>query len=219
MEKNLKIRKESNKAWLSGILAGEFEYSHELYGEIFYKNKVIAPRLSGVNDRIPIMVSSRIAGDLLKNTFEGKFVNLFGQFRSFNKFGEDGKIHLKLFLFVTDIEFCYEDDEIIKNEMRNSICLEGYICKPAIYRETPLGRQIADIVVAVNRRYRKSDYIPCVVWGRNAKFAERLDVGTKIQCKGRIQSREYNKIISEETNELEIREAYEVSVSQIKILE
>lgn len=218
LEKSYETQELSNKAWLSGRLEEEFDYIHEVYGEEFYKNKVIVPRLSGVNDCIPIMVSNRVTGDLLKGSFKEKFVNLFGQFRSHNRFGDDGKFHLELFFFVIDMELCSED-EIIENESKNSIYLEGYICKAPNYRVTPFGREIADILLAVNRRFDKSDYIPCIVWGRNAQFAQYLEVGTKIQCEGRIQSRQYQKLISEETNEFEMREVYEISISQITVLD
>ena len=137
------------------------------------------------------------------------------QFRSYNKH-EECKNRLVLSVFVREIEFVEDSEEVEEDIKSNQIYLDGYICKEPIYRKTPLGREIADLLVAVNRSYGKSDYIPCICWGRNARFASGFEVGGHVQVWGRIQSREYVKKINED--EIEKRIAYEVSVSKIDFL-
>ena len=137
---------------------------------------------------------------------------MFGQFRSYNRH-EENKNKLVLSVFVREVNLLESEDEI---QRPNSIFLDGYICKEPVYRKTPLGREIADLLLAVNRPYGKSDYIPCICWGRNARFAESFAIGGHIQLWGRIQSREYQKKIDE--NEYEKRIAYEVSVSKMEYL-
>lgn len=203
----------NNTAYISGVIAEEFCYSHDVYGEKFYTSIVDVERKSGVIDKVPIMVSERLAdvGSLLigdgdvTDKWVGERVYIYGQFRSFNK--HDGnRNHLILHLFAREF-FCIDD---IGND-DNSIELDGFICKEPIYRKTPYGREICDILLAVNRPYGKSDYIPCICWGRNARFASGLEVGTMLKVQGRIQSREYFKEISEGYSER--RTAYEVSIS------
>lgn len=206
---------ESNKATLSGELVSNFEFSHEFYGEGFYITMLASERESTVKDIIPIMVSERLID--VKAEWEGRFVEVSGQFRSYNKH-ENGRRHLELSVFVREFEEIeFEHEEPGSGNDENRIFLDGYICKEPKYRETPLGREIADILLAVNRQYGKTDYIPCIAWGRNAIFAGKLEVGTRLQIEGRIQSREYQKRISE--TESEKRVAYEVSVSRLEVAE
>lgn len=201
---------ENNKVKISGIVCSGFTFSHEVFGEGFYIMTVGVKRGSGTLDFIPVMVSDRLV-DVEKN-YSGMYVEVSGQFRSYNRH-EGEKSYLVLSVFAREIEFKEECGEFDTND----ISLTGYICKQPVYRETPLGREITDVLLAVNRPYGKSDYIPCIVWGRNARFAEALPVGTCVEIFGRIQSREYRKQISE--NEFETRTAYEVSVSRIEEVE
>lgn len=202
---------ENNQASIVGEIVSEFQYSHEVYGEGFYMVEVSVNRLSNFADYIPLMISERLI-DTTKS-YIGQKVYVTGQFRSYNRH-EEVKNRLVLSVFVREIEFIEEETEEMKS---NQIILDGYICKEPIYRKTPLGREIADLLVAVNRSYGKSDYIPCICWGRNARFASRFQVGTHVQIWGRIQSREYVKKISED--QVEKRIAYEVSVSKIEFIE
>lgn len=209
----------NNTAYISGVIAEEFCYSHEVCGEKFYTSVVDVERKSGVIDRVPIMVSERLVGvsSLLigngdvADKWVGERVYIYGQFRSFNK--HDGeRTHLILSLFAR--EFYVVDDAEYDD---NSIELDGFICKEPIYRKTPLGREICDVLLAVNRPYGKSDYIPCIAWGRNARYASILEVGTRLKVQGRIQSREYSKKISDEYSER--RTAYEVSILRMEELD
>ena len=202
---------ENNQVSMMGEIVSEFQFSHEVFGEGFYMVEIAVNRLSNYADYIPLMVSERLV-----NTEEdctGQLVHVTGQFRSYNRH-EEKKNRLVLSVFVRELEFL---DEIDENEKTNQIFLDGYICKAPVYRKTPLGREIADVLLAVNRSYGKSDYIPCICWGRNARFASGFEVGSHIQILGRIQSREYVKRINEE--ETEHRIAYEVSVSKVDLLE
>lgn len=200
---------ENNKVTVMGEIVGEFSFSHEIYGEGFYMIDVLVPRLSESADQIPLMVSERLLD--VKKDYRGMNVKVSGQFRSYNRH-EERKNKLVLSVFVRDWEFI---DEVERSEMTNHIELDGYICKEPVYRKTPLGREIADILLAVNRPYGKSDYIPCISWGRNARYANEFQVGSRCKVIGRIQSREYMKKISEEI--VEKRIAYEVSVSKLEV--
>ena len=193
----------NNKVFLMGEVATEPEFSHEMYGEGFYDFMLSVKRLSGQNDIIPITVSDRLLKDKLRM---GDVVALNGQFRSYNKM-IDNKSKLMLTVFVKDF-VPYDESE----QNPNSVELTGFVCKPPVYRTTPFNREICDVLVAVNRSYNKSDYIPCIAWGRNARFSQDIRVGQQITVCGRIQSREYSKKIGEET---ETRVAYELSVSKI----
>lgn len=205
---------ENNKVKLSGEILRNFEFSHEVYGEGFYTATLASERLSGEKDIIPIMVSERLVD--VKAEWEGRFMRVNGQFRSYNKH-ENGRRHLELSVFVREFEEIeFEHEEPGSGNDENRIFLDGYICKEPKYRETPLGREITDILLAVNRPYGKSDYIPCIAWGRNARFASGLEIGTRLRIEGRIQSREYEKKISE--TESEARVAYEVSVSKLEVV-
>lgn len=200
--------KTNNKAYVSGRILTKATFSHEIYGEGFYEMHVGVKRLSGQTDVLPITISERL---IEANKLEiGSDVNAFGQFRSYNKL-VDGKSKLMLTVFVRELL----DFTPIKNP--NTIVLSGYICKPPVYRTTPFNREIADILLAVNRSYNKSDYIPCIAWGRNARFAKNLAVGEKIAIAGRIQSREYQKRLSDE--DVRTLVAYEVSVSKLAAYE
>lgn len=194
-----------------GEVASAFTYSHEVFGEGFYMVDVLVKRLSNSEDRIPLMISERLID--VTQDYTGEFIMVNGQFRSYNRH-EELKNRLVLSVFVREVEFIEEEMDGAKT---NSILLEGYICKKPIYRKTPLGREIADLLLAVNRPYGKSDYIPCICWGRNARYASGFEVGEHVQILGRIQSRDYVKKISE--TETETRTAYEVSVSKLECME
>ena len=199
---------ENNQVSLVGEIVSDFEYSHEVYGEGFYLVELSVSRLSDFVDYIPVMVSERLIN--VEESYIGQQVYIGGQFRSFNRHDEK-RNRLVLTVFAREIKLTDNEDAM------NQIFLDGYICKDAIYRKTPLGREIADLLVAVNRSYGKSDYIPCICWGRNARFASGFEVGTHVQIWGRIQSREYVKKITE--TQIEQRVAYEVSVSKIDFLD
>ncbi len=199
---------ENNQVTIVGEVASEFVFSHEVFGEGFYMVDVLVKRLSNSDDRIPLMISERLI-DVSQN-YIGEYIMATGQFRSYNQH-EEKKNRLVLSVFVREVSFVEEELDGAKT---NSILLDGYICKRPIYRKTPLGREIADLLLAVNRPYGKSDYIPCICWGRNARFASGFEVGEHVQILGRIQSREYVKKISE--TESEKRIAYEVSVSKLE---
>lgn len=201
---------DNNQVSLAGEVFGDFSFSHEVFGEGFYLLNVSVGRLSESCDVIPVMVSERLID--VKESLRGRYVRVLGQFRSYNRH-EESKNRLVLSVFAREIEVCDELEEDVKP---NYIFLDGYICKPPIYRKTPLGREIADVLLAVNRPYGKSDYIPCICWGRNARFADSFEIGGHIQIWGRVQSREYQKKLSE--TEFEKRIAYEVSVSKLEYL-
>jgi primosomal replication protein N len=202
---------ENNQVSMIGEIVSEFQFSHEVFGEGFYMVEIAVNRLSNYADYIPLMVSERLVNT--EEDYTGQIIHVTGQFRSYNRH-EEKKNRLVLSVFVRELEFL---DEVGEDEKTNQIFLDGYVCKEPIYRKTPLGREIADVLLAVNRSYGKSDYIPCICWGRNARFASGFEVGSHIQILGRIQSREYVKRIGEE--ETQRRIAYEVSVSKIDLLE
>ena len=199
---------ENNQVSIMGKVASGFTFSHQVYGEGFYLVDVLVKRLSDSEDRIPLMVSERLVD--VTQDYEWEYIMVQGQFRSYNRH-EEKKNRLVLSVFVRELTFVEEADDSIKT---NQIFLDGYICKPPVYRKTPLGREIADLLLAVNRPYGKSDYIPCICWGRNARYASAFEVGGHVLIWGRIQSREYIKKLGE--NETEKRVAYEVSVSKLE---
>ena len=202
---------ENNQVTMIGEIVSEFEFSHEVYGEGFYLVDISVSRLSDSVDYIPLMVSERLVD--VTQSYIGETISVSGQFRSYNRH-EEKKNRLILSVFVRELEFVDEIEDDIKS---NQIYLDGYICKEPIYRKTPLGREIADLLVAVNRSYGKSDYIPCICWGRNARYASSFEVGSHVEVYGRIQRREYIKKIGEEQTEKRV--AYEVSVNKIEFLE
>ena len=201
---------ENNQVTIMGQVATTFEFSHEVFGEGFYTMEVLVKRLSNSEDRIPVMISERLID--VTQDYEGEYIQVYGQFRSYNRH-EEKKNRLVLSVFAREVSFVEEEDDSVKS---NQIFLDGYICKPPVYRKTPLGREIADLLIAVNRPYGKSDYIPCICWGRNARYASAFAVGGHVLIWGRIQSREYIKRLSE--TESEKRTAYEVSVSKLEYL-
>jgi len=202
---------ENNQVTIMGEVASEFTFSHEVFGEGFYVVSILVKRLSNSEDNIPLLVSERLID--VTQDYRGEYIMASGQFRSYNRHDEQ-KNRLVLSVFVREVSFVEEELDGAKT---NSIVLDGYICKAPIYRKTPLGREIADLLLAVNRPYGKSDYIPCICWGRNARYASSFDVGEHVQIIGRIQSREYVKKLSE--TEAEKRIAYEVSVSKLECVE
>ncbi len=194
---------QNNKVYLTGKIVEEPQFSHEILGEGFYDLSISVMRLSGQEDVIPLTISERIMENV---SFEiGNLIGLIGQLRSYNKMvGERSKLVLRVFVR----ELCIPDEDA-----PNVIELDGYICKPPVYRQTPFKREIADMLIAVNRAYNKSDYIPAIAWGRNARFASNFQVGDKVNIVGRIQSRAYQKQLDDGTYEERI--AYEVSISKI----
>ena len=212
---------ENNYLTLVGKVTGEKKFSHEIYGERFYVFNLEVPRLSGNEDIIPITASERLITDSMME--QGKTLLVEGQFRSYNSY-ENDKNRLILTVFakdITEVEEPKEDEEnneMVKKDMvTNEVVLIGYICKKPIYRQTPFGREIADVLLAVNRAYNKSDYIPTIAWGRNARFCQNLEVGTKVKIVGRVQSRMYEK--KHEDGTVENRVAYEVSIGSLEIVE
>ena len=198
------VSEKNNKVYVYGEIVSDAVFSHEVYGEGFYEFHVRVMRLSGQADILPVTLSERlIQGGMLG---KGKTICALGQFRSYNKI-ENGRSRLMLTVFVRELL------EELPDKNPNSILLSGYICKPPVYRTTPFNREIADLLVAVNRAYNKSDYIPCIAWGRNARFVKNLTVGDKIAISGRIQSREYQKKLSD--TDVRTMVAYEVSVSKL----
>ena len=196
----------NNKIYLEGTILSELEYSHEMYGEKFYTFDLEVMRLSDSKDKLNITISERLISEY--DLEVGKDVIVEGQLRSYNKF-LGGNNKLILTVFARNIESCLE-----KSKNPNEIYLDGFICKDPIYRTTPFGREIADVLLAVNRSYNKSDYIPTIAWGRNSRFCKSLEVGDNIRVWGRLQSREYQKKISE--TEVIKKIAYEVSISKME---
>ncbi len=212
---------ENNYLTLVGKVTGEKRFSHEIYGESFYVFNLEIPRLSGNSDIIPITVSERLLQE--ETLQEGKKLLIKGQFRSYNSY-ENEKNRLILTVFAKDIveleenEVEEEENEIVKKEtITNEVVLVGYICKKPIYRQTPFGREISDLLLAVNRAYNKSDYIPCIAWGRTARFCQNLEVGSQVKVVGRVQSRTYEK--KHEDGSVETRIAYEVSVGSLEVID
>ena len=205
---------ENNHLVLIGTIISGKRISHEIYGEKFYIFDLEVPRLSEITDKIPVTISERLLTEF--DLTIGKKVMIEGQFRSYNSY-ENEKSRLVLTVFAKDISLYEEKDEENKKDIvSNEVTLIGYICKPPIYRQTPFGREISDILLAVNRAYNKSDYIPCIAWGRNARFCQNIQVGTRVKITGRVQSREYEKKYEDGT--VEKRIAYEVSVISLEIV-
>lgn len=195
----------NNRVYVYGEIISEAQFSHEVFGEAFYEFFIKVLRLSGQADILPVTVSERIMTEDMK---VGSYISALGQFRSYNKL-EGGRSRLMLTVFVRELFPAPQG----KNP--NSIVLSGYICKPPVYRTTPFNREIADLLVAVNRSYNKSDYIPAIAWGRNARFVSKMAVGDKIVLSGRIQSREYQKKQADDS--FVTMTAYEVSISKLAL--
>ena len=202
----------NNQVTIAGEVVSEFTFSHEVYGEHFYIVNIAVCRLSNSYDVIPVMVSERLID--VTSDYRGCVLQVSGQFRSYNRH-EENRNRLVLSVFAREAVLASQEDKDEQNP--NHIFLDGYVCKHPVYRKTPLGREIADVLLAVNRPYGKSDYIPCICWGRNARYASAFEVGGHVLIWGRIQSREYVKRIAE--NETEKRVAYEVSVSKLEYME
>lgn len=207
---------DNNHLVLVGKVTSDKSFSHEIYGEKFYYFDLSVPRLSGNDDIIPITISERL---LLEQDLEiGKKVTIEGQFRSYNSY-ENERNRLVLTVFAKEIKFIEnqeEEIEVNKDNSTNEVTLNGFICKKPIYRQTPFGREISDLLLAVNRAYNKSDYIPCIAWGRNARFCENIPVGKEVKILGRVQSRKYEKKFDDGTIVTKI--AYEVSVSSLEVI-
>ncbi len=210
LEKNM----DTNMVKVVGLIKSEKEFSHEMYGETFYNIYLEVPRLSESVDLLPVTISERLLVGI--DIDLGNYVIIEGQLRSYNRYIESTN---KLVLTIFAREIYLPGEEELEECLRkpNEIYLDGYICKKPIYRITPFGREISDLLVAVNRAYNKSDYIPCIAWGRNARFCEKLLVGDHIRLWGRIQSREYQKKFS--NGEVETRVAYEVSITKLEYFE
>lgn len=205
---------ENNQLFLTGVISTPFEFSHEVYGEKFYVSYLSIMRFSGNQDLIPFIVSDRLVAEIEKENFVGKWAHIEGEYRSYNK--HDGnKSLLVLSAFAKSFRVIGDEDPTKDDE--NDIFIEGYVCKSVVKRETPLGRTIAYMLIAVNAKYGKSSYIPCICWSRNALFADRLEVGDKVRLTGRVQSREYRKYY-EDGKEPETKTAYEVSVNKIEVV-
>lgn len=202
---------ENNKVAISGKVGAEFTYSHEIYGEKFYTTDLLVRRMSGFVDQIPLIVSERLV--YVHDKWSGVIIKVNGQFRSYNRCTENGN-RVILHVFATEVELGENQDKNEEINDGNEIILRGHICKAPVYRKTPMGREITDFLLAVNRSYGKSDYIPCICWGRNARFLYSMGIGQEIIITGRIQSREYHKRLTDD--EYEIRTAYEVSVGRIE---
>ena len=207
---------DNNHITLVGKVTSEKRFSHEIYGEKFYIFDLSIPRLSGNADNIPITISERLLPEN-ELPIDSK-ISVEGQFRSYNSYqGEKNRLILTVFAKeITFIENQEEEIPVGKDITTNEVVLDGYICKKPIYRKTPFGREIADILVAVNRAYNKSDYIPCITWGRNARFCEDMPIGTELKLVGRVQSRPYEK--KHEDGTVETRIAYEVSISSLEFV-
>ena len=210
------VNSENNHIILVGKVTSDKRFSHEIYGEKFYVFDLSVPRLSGTSDSIPITVSERLMvnGELPIDTK----ITVEGQFRSYNSYGE-GKNRLILTVFAKNIILLEDQEsevEAKKDFISNEVTLIGYICKKPVYRQTPCGREIADILLAVNRAYSKSDYIPCIAWGRTARYCENMEVGTEVKIVGRVQSRQYEK--KHEDGTIESKVAYEVSVASLEVI-
>ncbi len=208
---------ENNQLVLVGKVTSEKRFSHEIYGEKFYIFDLSVPRLSGNADNIPITISERLL--IEEDLAIGKNIIIEGQFRSYNSF-ENERNRLVLTVFAKEIKFAENQEEEFKptkENTSNEVILDGFICKKPIYRKTPFGREIADVLLAVNRAYNKSDYIPCIAWGRNARFCENIPVGTEVRIVGRVQSRQYEKKYEDGTSEMKI--AYEVSVASLEVID
>lgn len=207
---------ENNHLVLVGKVTSDKRFSHEIYGEKFYIFDLAVPRLSGNADIIPITVSERLLS-INELKIDSKII-VEGQFRSYNSY-ENERNRLVLTVFAKDIKFAEDQEteiEVSKDVVSNEVTLNGYICKKPIYRQTPFGREISDLLLAVNRAYNKSDYIPCIAWGRNARFCENIPVGTEVKIVGRVQSRTYEK--KHEDGTVETKVAYEVSVSSLEVV-
>ena len=190
----------NNRIVAAGRLADKPALSHEVMNEPFYTGTLLVKRLSGTVDRLPVTLPGKLLACM--PPYEGQMLLISGQVRSYNKV-IDGAGRLMVTLFAQNISEAQDDDTL------NRVTLTGALCKPPVYRSTPFGREICDMMLAVNRAFGKSDYIPCIAWGRNAQYASRFQVGDRVRIGGRLQSREYQKLM--ENGEYMVRNAFEVS--------
>ena len=207
---------DNNHIILVGKVTSDKKFSHEIYGEKFYIFNLSVPRLSGNADIIPITISERLLE--LEDLEMNKKIIVEGQFRSYNSY-ENDRNRLVLTVFAKEVKFVEnqeEEIEVSKDFISNEVILNGFICKKPIYRQTPFGREIADLLLAVNRAYNKSDYIPTIAWGRNARFCQNLEVGAQVKIIGRVQSRQYEKKYEDGTSEMKV--AYEVSICSLELI-
>ncbi|WP_326908736.1 single-stranded DNA-binding protein [Sedimentibacter sp. MB31-C6] len=202
---------QSNYIRVVGIINSNLEFSHEVFGEKFYEFYLEVPRLSETKDLLPVIISERIINDIDMDI--GNNIVIDGQFRSYNRY-EDTSNKLLLRVFVRDINVPSEEELEELQRHPNEAFLNGYLCKETKYRTTPFGREITDMLIAVNRSYNKSDYIPCIAWGRNARYCEKLEVGDHVKIWGRIQSRKYQK--RNRNDQYETKTAYEVSITKLE---
>lgn len=205
------IELENNKVRLIGQILIDFKIDHQVYGENFYSTYIVVKRLSDNVDILPLTVSERLLN--MSENYKGRTVSVSGQFRSYNQ-REGTKNTVKLSVFAREIKLV---DDLGEGIETNTILLDGYICKKPVYRKTPFGREVADVFLAVNRQYKKCDYIPCVAWGRAARYVSNLNVGDHLRVEGRIQSREYQKRLAEAKTETRV--AYEVSISKLEMVQ
>ncbi|MBR3762217.1 MAG: single-stranded DNA-binding protein [Lachnospiraceae bacterium] len=199
--------RENNQVTVVGEVVSTIDYDHEAYGERFYTLMLSIERTSGTKDVIPVVISEHLLD--FSRDYQGEYLEIKGEFRSFNQ--HDKTLKVRLYIFALEAELQEGDIIFPKN---NSIVLRGTLFKEPVYRKTPFGRDIADVFIAVNRPFGRSDYIPCITWGRNAKMAEKLHTGDRVILTGRIQSREYKKTLPDGT--IEMRTAYEVSAEMLR---
>ncbi len=202
---------DNNIVSISGKVISSPEFSHEVYGEGFYITYLKVPRLSETYDELPVIFSERLVSP--EEVKIDSYISVEGQFRSYNNYNNKNGRKLMLLVFAREMEF-HEEEVTQKNP--NQIFLNGFVCRKPQYRTTPFGREISDILLAVNRAYNKSDYIPCIAWGRNARYASTFEVGDNIKIWGRVQSRVYQKKLSDD--QVEERVAYEISVSKMEVV-
>lgn len=206
----------SNKMFIKGKMETELEFSHETFGEKFYRTKVRVTRNSGVDDHIPVIVSELlIQKDLINKSFKDKWTEIFGEFRAYSKVGGDENKHVELYLFAKKINIYNDMTKYEITESENLIYLDGCICKPPIFRQTPFGKFITDLRIEIKRTYNLSDWIPCIAWGRIALWTSELQIGDRVEILGRVQSREYFKRYSEDSEDGEYKEISEVSIKAI----
>ena len=194
-----------NHITLCGTLRALPEYSHSNHERRFFRFELEVERLSGTADVLPVMAAEDVlmAADLFAG---GRFL-VEGQIRSFNSRAESGR-RLIISVFAESVTTTEQPPQ-------NDAVLTGTICKPPIYRRTPLGREICDVMLAVPRQYQRTDYIPCILWGRSAQEAASALPGSKLHVTGRLQSRDYIKVIDGESF---TRTAYELSVTEAEFL-
>lgn len=211
---NNRIFGEFSKVWVSGIIEKDFEYSHSAFEKNFYKTRIEVNRLSGIKDLVPIVVCEELISDILNKSSKGRFAEVGGEFRSYNSRGTDGKSHLHVHVFAKIINVCENDEGLEEAVDTNLIYLNGHICKTPLLRTTPLGRKITDIIIAV-KRGTQVDYIPCIAWGSVALQISELETGDNVELYGRVQSRQYLKRFSLNSEDGEIKETYEISIMNL----